>query len=1268
MPSAAENLDVIESTLKASLSQGKQLDQNVVSAAQRVLMHNIAFVPSSKPHSVQLSSLKSKYILLQPGKSSQAKKVDKPGSGQGGSRTSISADRPDENATDDTMNGSGSSSSSDPAMGDSLPSPRVVIYPPEHVKLEWRQMHRIGAGLVNLGNTCFFNSTLQCLTYTAPLVNYCFSEEHPKTCKQQNFCLMCELRRHIRSAFQHTGHAFKPQMMLQKLKMIAKHMRWGRQEDAHEFLRYLVDGLQRACLNGHVRLDKFSKETTVINQIFGGFLRSQVQCMKCSARSNTYDPFMDLSLDIKNVYTVEDALAKFVKAETLDSDNAYKCDKCQQKVPAQKRFSIHKTPNVLTLQLNRFDYHRMAGKINRHIQFPEKLNIRPYMSQKQGEPIYYYLYGVLIHSGFHCNSGHYYCYVKAPSKTWYLMNDSMVQTVPASRVFQAEAYLLFYNRVMPVGSQPPVKAPYIGPNSNGLVTANKFSGVNGSQSKLVKNHQITPIKPTGDVGVPVSRQMVSPTATVPPHAPSTSTSGAGSSLLQKHKKISFGIGNPKPFQQLQQQNLLQQKQNSTSASAGDGSNPRIVMQIKNGKVTTFEKSPDGKSKVVNGGLRRQSTLVPYDADSDSSDDQVPTSSRDQGSKSAENNTKQIKDVGKENRVSEKSAKVAQGSSFLPSTAATPSPKAEVSDHSDGPDKAGVKASGFDSTLSRRDLTLKLNRDSNAGVRKMCIDVASPSKVNATSSNWHVQMQDSAPSPSLGSCSSNNSNHSVNSTTEWHVQEMADSKSGFAAERKLQHAGWTVTASPVVERKDSAAGDSHSQTAHDRGKAFKHEKLKDSSLSEAACSRQVLVTESGDAVKSQHQSFSERVAQEKNSVVTPEGDAKVSKSGFAFFADKHSSFLEAKNQVSDSAQTSKVTESTKKEHLSCAKETAKAAKTGVNGHLFTSNSDKQPLLSKDNSPSEDKVLHKKHKKKKHKRGREHDESKFRYENLQESFSASDTSSRHKHKKKKRKSHSHENSDSDHRGKCRKDRSGSDSDNREKKRKVCHPVLDDEGCSSRKRRKSDSSDSEYMWEEKTKETLAAQLSQKPASVSEKTVPTQAWDHHVQDSLGQSRHDRKETPSKAAWDGTRRSNIFEELQKKTAVMSWNGGRSQADIEAEKEKRKQKKTWSDHYEEDIDRGKVKKVKNKHHDDNRNAFNFFQKLQNFQNEKNHDKEKWRDSHEAHHKHHTHHNNQMPPLNRSYSEQTAYRHGNGHHNRSNGHGSHHSFHRSYNHQSYQKRH
>ena len=74
--------------------------------------------------------------------------------------------------------------------GDDLPVPKVVLYPPESIKLEWPKIRPVGAGLVNLGNTCFLNSTLQCLIYTAPLVNYLMSEDHCNTCMLYSFKLL----------------------------------------------------------------------------------------------------------------------------------------------------------------------------------------------------------------------------------------------------------------------------------------------------------------------------------------------------------------------------------------------------------------------------------------------------------------------------------------------------------------------------------------------------------------------------------------------------------------------------------------------------------------------------------------------------------------------------------------------------------------------------------------------------------------------------------------------------------------------------------------------------------------------------------------------------------------------------------------------------------------------------------------------------------------------------------------------------------------------
>lgn len=66
---------------------------------------------------------------------------------------------------------------------DGVPAPQKVLFPLERLSLKWERVYRVGAGLHNLGNTCFLNSTLQCLTYTPPLANYLLSKEHSRNCK-----------------------------------------------------------------------------------------------------------------------------------------------------------------------------------------------------------------------------------------------------------------------------------------------------------------------------------------------------------------------------------------------------------------------------------------------------------------------------------------------------------------------------------------------------------------------------------------------------------------------------------------------------------------------------------------------------------------------------------------------------------------------------------------------------------------------------------------------------------------------------------------------------------------------------------------------------------------------------------------------------------------------------------------------------------------------------------------------------------------------------
>ncbi|XP_077490734.1 ubiquitin specific peptidase 36 isoform X2 [Amblyomma americanum] len=445
-----ESLKMISNSISMGLGRSPLgLNQQVAGGSRSsVLLSRIDFEPCDGGGKLSTEALRAKYAPLSPSpvhngllnKNNSLHKLGKPTTN--GATTN-----------GDAVNGGREEEDGE----DGIPEPRVRLHSSDAVWLDWRERRRIGAGLINLGNTCFMNTVIQCLTYCPPLANYLLhQDDHCTKCKTINFCMMCELQRHMKRALEKPGDAIKPLYIYQRLKAIAKHFQFGQQEDAHEFLRYVVDNLWKAALSnyeGGVKLDPASKETTVVNEIFGGYHRSQVTCMKCKEKSNTYDHFMDLILDIKNASSLEKALEKFVEPELLQNENAYKCPRCNIKVMAQKRFTVHRAPNVATFQFKRFDSNRMfGGKITKHVSYPEHLELRPYMSDKHGDPVTYRLNAVLVHLGASCNSGHYFCFVRNSNGSWYCMDDSRVNQVSLGQVLNQQAYVLFYVRT-PAESQ-----------------------------------------------------------------------------------------------------------------------------------------------------------------------------------------------------------------------------------------------------------------------------------------------------------------------------------------------------------------------------------------------------------------------------------------------------------------------------------------------------------------------------------------------------------------------------------------------------------------------------------------------------------------------------------------------------------------------------------------------------------------------------------------------------------------------------------------------
>jgi ubiquitin carboxyl-terminal hydrolase 36/42 len=287
------------------------------------------------------------------------------------------------------------------------------LYPRTRIRriLEWKKVSKIGPGLQNLGNTCFCNAVLQCLTYTAPLANFCLSREHTNriggSSDNAKYDALLAMERHISSTFSSEKTAIRPTNIVSNLKKIGPRLKIGRQEDAHEFTRLLIEGMHLSDLGACKFTESpYSRpaQTGVLHNIFGGHLRSQVQCETCKFNSNTYDAFLDLSLEVKKAGSIQDALKSFTKAEVLDGANKYRCSSCGCKTRAVKRFSIHRVPYVLHLHLKRFEtqWGGHSAKISRHVTFPMTLSLDEFVSKGEesgSRGCVYSLYGVVVHSG-----------------------------------------------------------------------------------------------------------------------------------------------------------------------------------------------------------------------------------------------------------------------------------------------------------------------------------------------------------------------------------------------------------------------------------------------------------------------------------------------------------------------------------------------------------------------------------------------------------------------------------------------------------------------------------------------------------------------------------------------------------------------------------------------------------------------------------------------------------------------------------------------------
>ncbi|CDQ82094.1 unnamed protein product [Oncorhynchus mykiss] len=364
-------------------------------------------------------------------------------------------------------------------------------------------------GLRNLGNTCYMNSILQVLSHLH-IFRECFlrlellaSAVHgqllPNEPSSKHISLCHELHTLFQVMWSGKWALVSPFAMLHSVWQLIPAFRGYAQQDAQEFLCELLDKVQHELESTGAHMPPAGVSTgqrhlikqvlSVVNTIFHGQLLSQVTCLACDHRSNTVEPFWDLSLEFPERYhsnsresaaqvscQLTEMLAKFTETEALEG-NIYACDQCNSKrrrfsskpvilTEAQKQLMVHKLPQVLRLHLKRF---RWSGrnhreKIGVHVSFDQLLNMEPYCCRDpspKGSPcssptpagspspkhFLYELSSVVMHHGKGFGSGHYtaYCYNKE-GRFWVHCNDSKLNVCSVEEVCRAQAYILFYTQ------------------------------------------------------------------------------------------------------------------------------------------------------------------------------------------------------------------------------------------------------------------------------------------------------------------------------------------------------------------------------------------------------------------------------------------------------------------------------------------------------------------------------------------------------------------------------------------------------------------------------------------------------------------------------------------------------------------------------------------------------------------------------------------------------------------------------------------------------
>ena len=256
-------------------------------------------------------------------------------------------------------------------------------------------------GLWNLGNTCYFNTAIQCLAHVPPLSAHFFNVSYEGPCD-----ITREYQKVVKQLFiKGKTDPVSPSDLIGAFRVRFPRFVDQQQHDAQETVLLLIDVFEKSLGKEFVQ-DLFNGEEVQTTTWKNGSSEIRTQ-------------FTTMLMDVSEPCHLKNLIDERQEPLTLEG---YTDDQGQTYDEAYIERKVSRWPKITSFSFSMYDY-----------KFPIELPFE-FNTLK--------LYACILHKG-HKNGGHYALLVRRYDK-WFIKDDENIHEIPNIELMRGDFYMAFY--------------------------------------------------------------------------------------------------------------------------------------------------------------------------------------------------------------------------------------------------------------------------------------------------------------------------------------------------------------------------------------------------------------------------------------------------------------------------------------------------------------------------------------------------------------------------------------------------------------------------------------------------------------------------------------------------------------------------------------------------------------------------------------------------------------------------------------------------------